>query len=148
MRYRRRGWNGLAADPVADVEYALARIATRRPGIPVVLVGHSMGGRAAIRAAGNPHVRGVVALAPWIPSDDPIDQLAGRDIVVIHGTDDRRTSPAGSARFAGAATPVARSVRYEEIPGGDHAMLRHARTWHRLTADAVVAMAERPDPAQ
>ncbi len=140
LRYRRRGWNGAAADPLADVRDALARLDARRPGLPVVLVGHSMGGRAALRAAGDPHVLGVVALAPWIPPEDPVDQLAGRDVVVLHGTDDDRTSPGNSARFAERIAGVARSVHSETIPGGDHAMLRHARRWHRLTADAVATM--------
>jgi len=140
LRYRRRGWNGAAEDPLADVRDALTRLDARRPGIPVVLVGHSMGGRAALRAAGDPHVRGVVALAPWIPAEDPVDQLAGRDVVVLHGSDDDRTSPGNSARFAERIAGVARSVRSETIPGGDHAMLRHARRWHRLTADAVTTM--------
>ncbi|WP_438949092.1 LLM class flavin-dependent oxidoreductase, partial [Streptomyces harbinensis] len=41
------------------------RLAARLGPVPVVLVGHSMGGRAALRAAGHPAVTGVVALAPW-----------------------------------------------------------------------------------
>ena len=146
MRYRRRGWNGAAADPLADVEYALTQIDRRRPGLPVVLVGHSMGGRAAILAAGDPQVVGLVALAPWIHRDDPVDQLAGKDVAVLHGTDDHRTSPEGSARFAATIGAIARSVEYVSIPGGDHAMLRHAATWHRSTADAVAAMTDRLRP--
>jgi len=145
LRYRHRGWNGAAADPVADVRHALARIDARRPDLPVVLVGHSMGGRAAIRAAGDPNVVGVLALAPWIPRDDPVAQLAGKDVVVIHGTDDHRTSPESSARFAAGIEGIARSVEYLPVPGGDHAMLRHATTWHRLTADAVSRIAAGPD---
>jgi dienelactone hydrolase len=143
LRYRRRGWNGAAADPLADVRDALVRLDARRPGLPVVLVGHSMGGRAALRAAGDPHVLGVVALAPWIPAGEPVDQFAGRDVVVIHGSADDRTSPTNSARFAERITGIARSVRYESIPGGEHAMLRHVRRWHRLTADAVSEMITR-----
>jgi alpha-beta hydrolase superfamily lysophospholipase len=146
MRYRRRGWNGAAADPLADVAYALAQIDRRRPGLPVVLVGHSMGARAAIRAAGDARVLGLVALAPWIPRDDPVDQLAGKDVVVLHGTDDHRTSPESSARFAAGIAGIARSVEYVAIPGGDHAMLRNAATWHRGTADAVAAMTDRLQP--
>jgi len=143
LRYRRRGWNGDAADPVADVRWALAEIERRRPGLPVVLVGHSMGGRAAIAAAGDPHVVGLVALAPWIPPSDPVDQLADRTVVVVHGTDDDRTSPENSARFVARIRGVARDPRWVPVTGGDHAMLRHARRWHHLTADAVTAMLPR-----
>ncbi len=140
LRFRVRGWNGAAADPVADVAFAIDRIAERHPNLPIVLVGHSMGGRAAIRSAGDPRVCGVVALAPWLPSGEPTAQLAGRDLVIIHGTDDHRTSPRGSAQFADAARHVARSVHSLSVPGGDHPMLRHASTWHRWTADAVATI--------
>ena len=143
LRFVQRGWNGAAASPVADVEHALAEIRRRRPGIPVVLVGHSMGGRAAVRAAGDPSVLGVVALAPWLPPGEPEDQLAGRDLVILHGTDDQRTSPTRSAQYATRAEAVARSARYVAIPGGDHAMLRPWRTWHRETAAAVAAIVRR-----
>jgi dienelactone hydrolase len=140
LRYRLGGWNETAADPLADVEFALDRIRAARPAAPIILVGHSMGGRAAIRSAGADGVCGVVALAPWVPRGEPFDQLAGRDFVVLHGLRDRRTSPEASQRFAHEAEAVARSVRYVGIPGGDHAMLRSARTWHRLIADAVSTM--------
>jgi dienelactone hydrolase len=143
LRFGQRGWNGTAASPVADVEHALAELRRRRPGIPVVLVGHSMGGRAAVRAAGDQSVLGVVALAPWLPPDEPEDQLAGRDLVILHGTDDQRTSPERSAQYAERVEGVARSVRYVAIPGGDHAMLRPWRTWHREAANAVTAIADR-----
>ncbi len=43
---------------------------------PVALVGHSMGGRAALYAADHPAVRAVVGLAPWIEPGDPVAQLA------------------------------------------------------------------------
>jgi alpha-beta hydrolase superfamily lysophospholipase len=141
LRYRHRGWNGDGADPLHDVAYAIARLRERNPDLPIILVGHSMGGRAAIHAAGDPQVRGVVALAPWLPRGEPNQQLAGVDLVVIHGTNDRRTSPELSAAFARDADGIARSVRYVAITGGDHAMLRHAPTWHRETAAAVATIA-------
>jgi alpha-beta hydrolase superfamily lysophospholipase len=140
LRFRRRGWNGAAADPVADVHRALDRVVARAGPLPVVLVGHSMGGRAALLAAGDPHVVGVIALAPWIPAGDPVAQLAGVDVVIVHGTGDRRTSPVQSARVTERLIGIARSVRYETVADGDHAMLRHARRWHRLVADAVADM--------
>jgi dienelactone hydrolase len=141
LRYRRRGWNGDAADPVHDVAAAIGDLRSRHRDLPIILVGHSMGGRAAIRAAVDPQVTGVVALAPWLPRGEPTQQLAGVDLVVIHGTNDHRTSPELSADYSRAAEGVARSSRYVAIPGGDHAMLRHAPTWHRSTADAVATIA-------
>ena len=57
---RVRGWNGAQRSPVADVEQALDELAARFPGVPIALVGHSMGGRAAMYAAGHEGVRAVV----------------------------------------------------------------------------------------
>jgi alpha-beta hydrolase superfamily lysophospholipase len=140
VRFRHRGWNGAAEHPLADVADVLRRIADRRPGLPVVLVGHSMGGRAALRSAGADAVVGVVALAPWVPAADPTGQLAGRAVVIVHGTDDRRTAPAASAAFAERIADVAGSVRYVPLPGSDHAMLRDWSRWHRVTAEAVITI--------
>ena len=55
LRYRVRGYND--GDPVADVEWALDEIARRHGDVPVCLVGHSMGARSALRAAGRPTCR-------------------------------------------------------------------------------------------
>ena len=88
LRYRVRGWNGTGDDALADVAYALDAIDARFGAVPVVLVGHSMGGRAALRAAAHPSVRGVVALAPWLPGEEPVDAA-------------RRPRPRRAARHAG-----------------------------------------------
>jgi pimeloyl-ACP methyl ester carboxylesterase len=140
IRYRHRGWNNSVGDPVADVEFALAAIAAQYGPVPVVLVGHSMGGRAALRAAGRPSVRGVVALAPWLPATEPVEQLAGRDLAVVHGTRDKTTSPRASARFVERAAPIARRVACLQVPWSGHGMLLRASLWHHLTADFVDAM--------
>lgn len=141
IRYRYRGWNDAEAHPVADVEFALAAIEARYGPVPVVLVGHSMGGRAALRTAGHASVRGVVALAPWLPGAEPVEQLAARDLVVLHGTRDATTSPGASQRFVERAAPLTRRVTCLRVPWSGHGMLLRARLWHRLTAgfvDAVV----------
>lgn len=136
LRFGVRGWNGAEASPVADVLWALAQIRLHT-GLPVVLVGHSMGGRAALRAAGEQSVRGVVALAPWLPEGEPIQQVAGRSLVIGHGTADRITDPAASARYAESVRPLAKSVELHRVSGDGHAMLRRAGTWNRLIADGV-----------
>jgi predicted esterase len=139
LRFGVRGWNGDGAGPVADALWALDRVRTahRGDGSPIVLAGHSMGARTALRVAGEDGVAGVVALAPWVPAGEPVAQLAGRRIVVAHGTDDRTTDPAVSRRWVDRARDAGGDVRYEEIPGDGHGMLRRARHWHALTADAV-----------
>ena len=142
LRYRTRGWNGTGDDVLADVAFALAALDARYGGVPTVLVGHSMGGRAALRTAGHPTVRGVVALAPWLPGTEPVEQLAGRDLVVLHGTRDRTTSPGASARFVTRAVPLARRAVCLYVPWSGHGMLTRASTWHRLTAAFVAAIAD------
>ncbi|MEV1025995.1 alpha/beta fold hydrolase [Streptomyces sp. NPDC050264] len=138
VRYRYRGWNGAAADPLRDTEDALAELARRVGDIPVVLLGHSMGGRAALRAAGAPHVRGVVALAPWCPDGEPTDHLRDRTAIVVHGDQDRITDPRASTAMMGRARAQGARTATLVVAGGDHAMLRRGRVWHR-TATAAVA---------
>ncbi|MFJ7073613.1 alpha/beta hydrolase [Streptomyces sp. NPDC098781] len=149
VRYRVRGWNGQDADPVRDTERALRELATRVGEVPVVLVGHSMGGRAALRAAAAPQVRAVVALGPWCPEGEPVDQLRGKDVVVLHGDHDRVTDPDASVAFVDRARAAGARARVELVQGGDHAMLRHRRQWHRLVASTVAGvLAEVPRPGR
>jgi predicted alpha/beta-hydrolase family hydrolase len=78
LRFRYRGWNEEAADPVTDVRWALQQLRAQHGDVPIVLVGHSMGGRAALRAAAEPGVVAVLGLAPWVPPGEPLEQLRGR----------------------------------------------------------------------
>lgn len=137
VRYQVRGWNGDAQSPVADVQWALDQLTARFTGVPVALVGHSMGGRAAMYAAGHPGVRAVVGLAPWIETGDPVTPLAGRRVLIAHGALDRTTSPRSSADYARAAEGLAESMSYVRVQGGRHAMLRRARLWQDLSTGFV-----------
>jgi dienelactone hydrolase len=115
----------------------------------VVLVGHSMGGRAAVRAAGHPQVVAIVALAPWFPAGEPIDQLEDRDVLLMHGTADVTTSRKATAEFARSIAPVARRVACVLIKRSSHGMLQRASLWHALTAayvDNVVNGSALPAP--
>src|ERR1700751_158734 len=76
-RFTVRGWNEDAASPVGDLVALLDGIPARyRRTVPLTLVGHSMGARAALRAAGHPSVCAVAALAPWVPLGEPVAQLS------------------------------------------------------------------------
>ena len=133
-RFRVRGWNGAQSSPVGDLNRALDAIAGEFGPVPVVLVGHSMGARAAIRAAGHPAVSAVAGLAPWLPPGEPADQLAGRPVLLAHGTSDGITSPAETWDFVERARAVT-EVAAVEVRDGDHAMLRRARLWHAIAAE-------------
>ncbi|GAA2385270.1 alpha/beta hydrolase [Catellatospora methionotrophica] len=147
LRYRLRGWNGPAADPVRDLAWALDRARERHPRLPVILIGHSMGGRAALWGAGDPQVTAVCALAPWIEPGDPVGQLAGRTVLIAHGDHDRITDPAASRRYAAAAERAGGHVTFLSVAGDGHGMLRRARYWHRLVGGFVAARTPRPSTA-
>ncbi len=133
LRYRVRGYN--QGDPVADVEWALDEIARRHGDVPVCLIGHSMGGRSVLRAAGADNVQAVAALAPWLPPGEPVTQLAGRSVVIAHGRRDRVTDPAGSLEYALRAQPVAERLCRFEIARSGHAMLERFWLWQRLVRE-------------
>ena len=133
-RFELRGWNGDLASPVPDLIGALDGIAAAYGSVPVVLIGHSMGARAAMRAAGHPTVAAVAGLAPWLPVGEPVEQLAGRWVLVAHGTADTITSPAETWAFAERARAVTQ-VAAIEVRDGDHPMLRRARLWHAIAAE-------------
>ncbi len=88
----RRGWepaNSRVEDALWALEQARHRVGSE---LPVCLVGHSLGGRAALMAAGHPAVRSAVALAPWVQETDVVAGIEGRQLLFIHGTADRVAS--------------------------------------------------------
>jgi dienelactone hydrolase len=142
--YRLRGWNGDLASPVADLTESLDQLSERFGPIPVVLVGHSMGARAAMRVAGHPRVTAVAGLAPWLPPGEPVQQLAGRRVLLAQATGDRITRPAETWAYAERARQVT-TVATIEVQHGDHAMLRRAALWHRIATGFVRVALGLPD---
>ncbi|MFD6285447.1 alpha/beta hydrolase [Streptomyces sp. NPDC060205] len=140
VRYRVRGWNGGDADSLRDARRALEELRRLAPDVPVVLVGHSMGGRAALRAGGAAQVRGVLALAPWCPEGEPVAQLRDKEVVVLHGDRDRVTDPLLSRAFVNRARAAGARAAFVDMAGGDHAMLRRAGDWHRIAVSTVLEM--------
>lgn len=130
-----RGWNDPELHPVGDARWALERIRAERPGAPVFLVGHSMGGRVALRVADDPAVTAVCALAPWTPRGEPVEPVKDRDVLIAHGTLDRITNPAESYAYADRARHTAdRLVRFE-LMSEAHAMLLRPLVWNRLVRE-------------
>ncbi|KOV67245.1 alpha/beta hydrolase [Streptomyces sp. MMG1121] len=131
VRYRYRGWNGGEAHLARDAEWAADEVVRRYGDVPVCLVGLDMGGRAALRAGGHEAVNSVVALAPWLPEDDmaapaePVRQLVGRRVLIAHGTNDERTDPELSFRFAARAKKVNREVCRFEVHSDGHGLRGH-----------------------
>ncbi|HVK22897.1 MAG TPA: alpha/beta fold hydrolase [Actinokineospora sp.] len=140
LRYRYRGWNAPDRDPVRDTEWALDQIRLAHGDVPVVLVGHSMGGRTALRAGGDASVVAVCALAPWTKPNEPVEQLAGRTVLIAHGLNDRTTDPELSYSFARRAKAVTDQVVHFDVHDEGHALLRKADTWTRLVTGFVLGV--------
>ena len=135
LRFSVVGWNaghGPRPAPVEDTAWALDQLRERYDGLPVVLLGHSMGARTAAWSAGDPAVVGVVGLAPWFPADDPVEQLAGRHLVGAHGSSDRITSAKATRRFLARADEVAATTKFVDRGRIGHYMLRDIPGWNRV----------------
>ncbi|WP_069814679.1 dienelactone hydrolase [Streptomyces sp. TP-A0874] len=134
VHYRHRGWN--ADHPVADAAWAADEVARRYGSVPVCLAGTGMGARAALRAAGHASVRSVLALAPWLTAgEEPVKQLAGRRVLIAHGTDDERTDPELSYRLAERVKKINQDVCRFEIHTDTHRLRRYRSEIAALAAD-------------
>ena len=135
----RRGWD-THHTPVDDVRWALGRLHERYGALPVGLVGHSLGGRAALLAGALDPVRSVVALNPWVYPDDGVP-LPGRRVLVVHGTADRIAQLGRAERVVERLRRGGTDIELVRVEGGKHAMLRHHRAFDGraalFTADAL-----------
>lgn len=133
-----RGWD-TTHTPLMDVAWALDRLRERYDGLPpTCLVGHSLGGRAALLGGAEPGVVGVVALNPWVYPTDTAD-LTGRRVLVVHGDADRIAVPERARQVAERLSRTA-DLEWRTVPGGKHAMLRHGRVFETAAADFVAAV--------
>jgi hypothetical protein len=152
VHYRFRGWNGGHAHPAEDAEWAVGEAVRRYGDVPVCLVGVGMGGRAALHAAGHPAVTSVVALAPWLPGGpehepepEPVKQLIGRRVLIVHGTEDDSTVPELSYRLAERVKKVNRDVCRFEVHSDGHSLHQHRAEVFALTTDFVLGnLLDRP----
>ncbi|HEX3827906.1 MAG TPA: alpha/beta fold hydrolase [Sporichthyaceae bacterium] len=151
LRYQVRGWNGVEAAPLRDARWALHELRDRFPGVPVLLLGHSMGGRTALQLLGEPDVVAAVGLAPWLPPDEPHVPLGRTRLLIVHGTADRWTDPAASRQYVAEAAAAGGDATFVAVRGAGHFMLRRRRRWRRLVTDfltdVISATSDRPsDP--
>ncbi|WP_330459468.1 alpha/beta hydrolase [Streptomyces sp. NBC_00820] len=144
VHYRYRGWNGAEAHLAGDATWAADEVVRRYGDVPVCLVGLDMGGRAALRAGGHEAVNSVVALAPWLPEEDvaaaaePVKQLVGRRVLIVHGTNDERADPELSFRLAARAKKVNREVCRFEVHSDGHGLHQHRDEVLSLAVDFVM----------
>jgi pimeloyl-ACP methyl ester carboxylesterase len=144
VHYRYRGWNGSEAHLAHDATWAADEIVRRYGDVPVSLVGVDMGARAALRAGGHEAVNSVVAVAPWLPEEDvaatpePVKQLVGRRVLIVHGTNDQHTDPELSFRLASRAKKANREVCRFEVHSDGHGLHQYRAEVHALTEDFVM----------
>lgn len=133
-----RGWDAQRS-PVDDARWALDRVRDRfGSDIPVALVGHSLGGRAALLAAGDDQVRSVVALAAWLHRSESVRSTTGRRVLFVHGDRDR-IAHLGPAKATAERLGHSADVGFVTVRGGTHSMLRHHRVFDGCAAAWVAA---------
>lgn len=133
LRYAVRGWNGQSASPLRDAAATLDHISARYPGVPVALVGHSMGGRVALMLAGDPRVRAIVGLAPWIERTDHFPLPLGQRLLILHGLSDRITDPRASRLLVESLRAGGHIASFVGLARDKHAMVLRYRDWDELT---------------
>ncbi|MEV5984445.1 alpha/beta hydrolase [Streptomyces sp. NPDC052051] len=144
VHYRYRGWNDAEAHLAQDAAWAADEVVRRYGDVPVCLVGLAMGGRAALRAAGHTAVTSVLALAPWLPEDgrtatlEPVKQLVGRRVMIVHGTSDTRADPELSFRLAARAKKANRDICRFEVHSDGHGLRHYRSEVHALAENFVL----------
>lgn len=127
--YEVHGWNGDEDSPMPPAQRSLDDLLEAHPDIPVILVGHSMGGRVAARLAADKRVTGVLALAPWWQYADWRYINADAKVLALHGTADTRTYPKRTAKGIAELQGLGVDATFVPINDGGHAMLDHMWTW-------------------
>jgi pimeloyl-ACP methyl ester carboxylesterase len=128
VKYRVRSWRRFE-ECVEDAREGLECAGD----VPVALVGFSMGGAVATRVAGDPRVRAVVGVCPWLPDRLDVSPLAGKRLAVVHGSLDRGipgvpgVSPAMSRRGYERAVAAGAHGDYLLVRGGLHALALRRR---------------------
>ncbi|MGZ4438059.1 MAG: alpha/beta hydrolase [Nocardioidaceae bacterium] len=143
LRYAHRGWNARVAfppSPVPDARWALDQVRHAHGDVPVVLLGHSMGGRTAVAVADDASVTGVVALAPWLPADEPRTPLAGKRLAAAHGRSDKITSARQTRAFVEHAAGIAASAEFHDMGRVGHYMFRRIAAWNEFAASRSLAL--------
>lgn len=144
VHYRYRGWNGAQAQLAHDAAWAADEVVRRYGDVPICLAGVGMGARAALHSGGHDAVNSVLALAPWLPEEDvaappePVKQLVGRQVLIVHGTNDERTDPELSFRLAARAKKANRDVCRFEVHSDGHGLRQYRSEVLALSADFVL----------
>ena len=127
LRNAVRGWNGAAGAPVIDADWALDRVAATYPGLPIGLLGHSLGGRTAFALVTRPEVRALVALAPWMSDAYDAHDFLGTPTLIVHGKIDTVTDAEASEDLVRRIRSLGGEARFESVPGSHPLLWRSGR---------------------
>lgn len=141
--YRVYGWNGGQASPLPYARAALDRLTAAHPGVPVAVIGHSMGGRIAAALAADERVTDLLALAPWWQYADWRFIHDDVRVVAMHGEADTVTFARRTAKGIAELQQRGLDATYIPIPGGGHAMLDNVGRWQGAALDFVAAALRR-----
>jgi dienelactone hydrolase len=144
LRHRTRGWDG-GAGKLEDARWALGEVRDSLGEVPVVLLGHSMGGRTAVHAAADRMVVGVVALAPWLPAGESVDALRGKPLRAAHGRRDTITSYAATRAFVDRANIAGADASLTGMGWVGHYLLCRIAHWNAFAAGQASALVGGPD---
>lgn len=135
--YQVYGWNGEEASPLPYAWRALDRLSDEYPGVPVAVIGHSMGGRIGAALAADERVTDLLALAPWWQFADW--RLIRDDVrvVAMHGDADTVTYASRTAKGIVELQQRGVDATYIPIPGGGHPMLDNVGRWQGAALDFV-----------
>lgn len=135
LRYPDRDLRSQFRGALRDTAAALAHIQQIAPRARIGLVGHSNGGRVALRLSADARIHAVAALAPWLLPSDRIKPRRGTPLLLMHGSLDFVTSPRLTAELAARLRHGGADVDYESVSGDNHFLLAQAAYWHSRVAD-------------
>ncbi|MGZ4480239.1 MAG: hypothetical protein ACXVW2_16610, partial [Nocardioidaceae bacterium] len=94
----------------------------------------------AVAVADDASVTGVVALAPWLPADEPRTPLAGKRLAAAHGRSDKITSARQTRAFVEHAAGIAASAEFHDMGRVGHYMFRRIAAWNEFAASRSLAL--------
>jgi hypothetical protein len=131
VRYRVKSWRRLES---CVQDGAAAIVAARAAGAEeIALLAFSMGGAVAVRNAGEPEVRLVAGVNPWLPSQLELDPLVGRRLAIVHGALDAPfpgipgVRPSMSRQAHARAQALGVDAERTVVPGAFHAVALRRR---------------------
>ena len=143
LRYRVRGWNG--GQPAEDARWALEEVRRELGQVPVVLLGHSMGGRTAVHVATT---RRWSVSSPW-PRGSPAARrsraLPGKPLRAAHGRRDRITSYRATAAYVARANAAGADATLQDMGWAGHYMLSRVGLWNGFARQQTLQLLAGPD---